>query len=381
MPTLVGRPSAHGAQAGTLAGSIQTRASFDRIRYANCWEDADVLVRALEPLEGARCLSVASAGDNSFSLLARGAASVLAVDLSPAQIALVELKAAAFRALPYEQMLGFLGVRKCGERHALYRDLREALPERARAFWDTRRSDVETGIVHAGRFERYFRVFRRFVLPLIHGPRVVARLQSERSAADREAFYETVWNNRRWRLAFRFFFGRFVMGRLGRDPEFFRYVTTPVAERILERARNALTALPTHDNPYLSYILDGNWRALPDYLLPEHFERIRESLGRLRLFVGSVEEAAASAPPAGLDAFNLSDIFEYMDISAYHAVLRALLPAAAPGARLAYWNMLATRRRPEALADRLVPRADEARALHRGDRAFFYQDFVLEVVR
>ena len=31
------------------SGEIQERASFERIRYANVWEDADVLCRALEP--------------------------------------------------------------------------------------------------------------------------------------------------------------------------------------------------------------------------------------------------------------------------------------------------------------------------------------------
>jgi hypothetical protein len=67
---------------------IQERTSFTRLRYANCWEDAAVLVRGLAPIAGARCLSIASGGDNTFSLLARGATRVLAVDLSPAQIAL-----------------------------------------------------------------------------------------------------------------------------------------------------------------------------------------------------------------------------------------------------------------------------------------------------
>jgi S-adenosylmethionine-diacylglycerol 3-amino-3-carboxypropyl transferase len=99
---------------------IHERARFTRLRYANCWEDADVLVRALAPLEGARCLSIASAGDNSFSLLAAGAAHVLAVDLSPTQIALVALKAAAFRGLDHGALLDFLGVRPSPDRRAVY---------------------------------------------------------------------------------------------------------------------------------------------------------------------------------------------------------------------------------------------------------------------
>ena len=106
---------------------IQERARFAGVRYANCWEDADVLISALAPVAGARCLSIASAGDNSFSLLARGAARVVAIDLSPAQIALVALKAAAFRCLDHDHLLAFLGIRAAENRRAVYGQLRTRL--------------------------------------------------------------------------------------------------------------------------------------------------------------------------------------------------------------------------------------------------------------
>ena len=47
--------------------AIQNRAAFDLVRYANCWEDADILLEALAVKQGDRCLSIASAGDNSSS--------------------------------------------------------------------------------------------------------------------------------------------------------------------------------------------------------------------------------------------------------------------------------------------------------------------------
>src|SRR5262245_44446652 len=60
---------------------IEARARFDYVRYANCWEDADVLAAALEPGPAKRILSIASGGDNSFALAADGA-TVVSVDLS-----------------------------------------------------------------------------------------------------------------------------------------------------------------------------------------------------------------------------------------------------------------------------------------------------------
>jgi S-adenosylmethionine-diacylglycerol 3-amino-3-carboxypropyl transferase len=364
----------------SMSSGVGERADFTGIRYANCWEDAQILGEALAPLDGARCLSVASAGDNSFSLLARGASLVVAADISPAQLHLVELKSAGFRHLSHEELVGFLGVIPSQDRLITYKALRPALSADASAYWDRRGEILRAGVIHCGKFERYFGLFRRWVLPLIHPRPVVRSLEDPRDEGGREAFYEEIWNNRRWRLLFRIFFGKWVMGRLGRDPEFFRYVEGSVSQRILLRARHALTCIPTHDNPYLHYILNGNWEdRLPDYLLPELHEAIRARLDNLRLVLAPVEEAARAEPPRSFDAFNLSDIFEYMDPETYRSRLEALVGAAAPGARLAYWNMLAPRSRPESMADRLEPSDAVARSLLSRDRAFFYQRFVLEV--
>jgi S-adenosylmethionine-diacylglycerol 3-amino-3-carboxypropyl transferase len=52
---------------------IAGRAAFDLIRYAQVWEDADILVDALRPGAGDTVVSIASAGDNALALLAAGA--------------------------------------------------------------------------------------------------------------------------------------------------------------------------------------------------------------------------------------------------------------------------------------------------------------------
>ena len=75
---------------------------------------------------------------------------------------------------------------------------------------------------------------------------------------------------------------------------------------------------------------------------------------------------------------NLSDIFEYMSPDEYRRQLERLCRALAPGGRLAYWNMLAPRRRPEAMADQLRPLTELAARLHLEDKAFFYSAFVVE---
>jgi S-adenosylmethionine-diacylglycerol 3-amino-3-carboxypropyl transferase len=361
-----------------MSARIEERARFDLVRYANVWEDAEVLRAALAPAPGKRLLSIASAGDNAFALLAAGA-EVVAADLSPAQMALVELKRAAIRRLEHAETLAFLGVRQGEDRRAVYELLEHDLTPPAREFWRERLDEVADGVIHHGKFENYFRLFRERVLPLVHRRRTVLGLLAERDEAGRRDYYRRTWDNVRWRLLFRLFFSRFAMGRLGRDPEFFRYVEGSVAERILKRAEHALTVLPTHANPYLEYILRGNFRdSLPLYLRREVFAEVRRSLDRLTLFQGSIEEAARAHRGEGFDGFNLSDIFEYLDAAASAAIYDHLLASARPGARFAYWNMLVPRRLGAARPDRVRTLDAEAEDLFARDLAFFYSAFVLE---
>ena len=70
---------------------IECRVALDFIRYGNCWEDADVLCEALLPADQKRVLSIASAGDNVFALLAEGA-EVVAADLNAVQLACLDLR-------------------------------------------------------------------------------------------------------------------------------------------------------------------------------------------------------------------------------------------------------------------------------------------------
>lgn len=354
------------------------RVLHDFIRYANCWEDAAVLTAALQPGTGKCCLSIASGGDNALALLATGA-SVVAADLNHTQLACLELKAAGFRNLAHSDLLAFLGIRPCDARRSLYAQLRGDLSPAARRFWDDKSAALAAGMIHAGKFEQYFNLFRRSVVPLMHSRAVVAELLAEKDASSRARFYREVWDNRRWRFLFRLFFSRLVMGRLGRDPAFFREVDGPVASRILSRTRYALTELTTHDNPFLTYILTGNFgKALPEYLHPDRHSAIRAGLGRLTLHHGSIADAAEKNAAGGFDGFNLSDIFEYLGEAGGEQMIQRLLACARPGARFAYWNMLAPRRFADRFSGQMRERDDLAAPLHARDRAFFYQAFIVE---
>ena len=362
--------------------TIADTADFSIIRYAQCWEDADVLLEALGIQPGDVCLSICSGGDNTLSLLSRSPRRVIAVDLSAVQTACLELKVAAYRKLAHPEFLELVGAIPSARRRELYARIHGALSSPARAILDSRMDDIDRGIISRGKFEDYFRLFRERLLPLIHPRRRVEALFSPRAAPDRRRFYRDEWNNRRWRLLFRVFFSRLVMGRLGRDPAFFQYVEGRVADRILARTERALTELEPAQNPYLQWITLGRFATvLPHWLRPENFEPIRANLDRLEVRVAPVEVVLGEAGDHTIDRFNMSDVFEYISPDASDHVFENIARTGRSGGRVVYWNMLAPRRSSAHLAHRLRPMTELSERLHRAAKTFFYSALVVEEIR
>ncbi|PRY24866.1 S-adenosylmethionine-diacylglycerol 3-amino-3-carboxypropyl transferase [Aliiruegeria haliotis] len=358
---------------------IADRARFDIIRYAQLWEDADVLVAAMHPGSGQRFLSVCSAGDNALALLTLDPEKVTAVDLSVAQLDCLRLRIGAMRALEQPEFLELMGSRPSDRRGVLLDRALAELPEEARLRWGNLRPEVVAhGAGGVGRFERYFRIFRKRVLPLVHSRRTIDDVFVARPPAERARFLDERFVTWRWTLMLQLFFSRFTMGRMGRDKAFFDHVEGSVAEHVARRIRHAGVTCDPAENPYLHWILKGgHGAALPMPWRPEQYEIIRNRLERVELVHGPLE-ACGNTP---VDGFNLSDIFEYMSPAASEAAYTQLLARATPGARLVYWNMMAPRRVPEALADRVTTLSDLEDTLKQQDKAFFYSDFVIEAAR
>ncbi len=363
-----------------MPSEAAANADFSIIRYAQVWEDADILLEALDIQPDDECLSIASAGDNALAMLARGPRKVVALDLNPSQIACLEVRVAAFRRLDYQEILELVGSIPSERRGKLYQAVRGSLSPETREFWDARPGDIGKGVGQAGKFENYFRIFRDHVMPLVHSRRTIQSLLEPRDLADRRQVYRETWNTWRWRVLFQLFFSRTAMGALGRDPSFFRYVEGSVAEKILGRTKHALTELDPHENPYLQWILTGvHQTALPFYLREENVPLIQQNLDRLEWHLAPLEDYLSRATAGSLSKFNLSDIFEYLSEENTQTLLGRIANAARPGARLAYWNMLAPRRATDASRFRSLDQL--AARLFLQDKAFFYSAFVVEEVR
>jgi S-adenosylmethionine-diacylglycerol 3-amino-3-carboxypropyl transferase len=346
------------------------------LRYANCWEDADILLEGLSLNPGKKILCVASAGDNALAMLSTNPIEILAIDLSPVQLYLTELKKTAFEHLDHGDILTLLGITDNKEgRVSKFAALESKLSTDCRQYWKNNLHMVSAGLIHSGKFESYFRKFRSIFLPLVHTKKQTAELLQQKTDAEQTAYYNRHWNTWRWKLLMNLFFSKVVMGRYGRDPEFLKHVTLSVPEYIRQRSEKHLQSATCTTNYFLHMIFTGKFGSqLPFYLRKENYEAIRSNIRKLKLQQISAEEAIRSAP---YDVYCLSNIFEYFSLEAFTEMIKQHAQHIPQNAQLAYWNLMAPRSFTEALPQ-MFTLHEEAERLSVNDKGFFYSRFIIE---
>ncbi|MCE3295786.1 MAG: S-adenosylmethionine--diacylglycerol 3-amino-3-carboxypropyl transferase [Crocinitomicaceae bacterium] len=360
-----------------MKAELKEKVSFDFIRYANCWEDADILLEALSDRKHTRILSVGSAGDNSFSLLTLNPEQVVAVDVSQPQLYLVELKKAAIQAFDRETCCAFLGFSACETRPELFERLRPLLKPETLDFWQKHLDPLNKGIIHEGKFERYFAYFAHKILPWIHNKKHVSELFRPKSAEEQKAFYEKTWNSWRWRLLFKIFFSKYVMGKYGRDPEFLNEVKVPVGTFIFGKAEQQLSSAAAQNNFILRYNLTGSFGdLLPHYLRAENYDLIKQNIHKLDIFCGYAQDAASVY--GTFSGMNLSNIFEYMPPELFRKTAEELVAMLETNGKIAYWNLMVPRRISEILPEKMQYEEQKSQALSAKDQGFFYNKFIVE---
>jgi len=350
---------------------------FGFIRYANCWEDADILLEGLSPEKNCRLISICSAGDNSFSLLVNEPSEVIAVDVNETQLWLAELKIAAIKNLSREEYLHFAGFRISYDRKETYQKLKNNLSEEAKAYWNYNLTVLDKGIIYNGKFEKYFNFFAKRLIPLMHNKKRRDELFRFKNKESQKAFYSDHWNNRRWRLFFKLFFSKYIMGKFGRDPKFLEQVQMNVSEYIYQKAGAHLSSVAAQDNYMLHFIITGNYgECLPHYAREENYDKIQSNIHRIVLKKGYLQDVAAEN--GKFDGYNLSDIFEYMDEITFRNITTGLISSANPGAKFAYWNLMVPRNISEMCNGVCIRNEKLSAELTKKDKGFFYNCFYID---
>lgn len=355
---------------------LKDKVDFSIIRYANCWEDADVLINSLQVQPNDKILSVASAGDNSLSLLSQKPATIIAADISLPQLHLTTLKKSAFKTLSHSDLLSFLGVTASNTRLDIYNMLRRDLPDSAKSYWDNNTMAIKKGVIHSGKFENYFKLFRKYLLPLVHSQRNVDTLQSKKTELEQKEFFNNKWNTIYWQWLMSIFFSKAILGKYGRDPHFLKHVELATSNYIRSKSEQHLQSVDCQTNYMLHMILKGNYRSyLPHYLRSENYNAIKNNIDRLEIVHADVKDMVKGT---SYNVYNLSNVFEYLSNNEFTALAKEWAKLIPSNAKLAFWNLMVQRSFSEVAGDEYIY-SDICEPIAKSDKGFFYSRFRLEI--
>jgi S-adenosylmethionine-diacylglycerol 3-amino-3-carboxypropyl transferase len=359
-----------------MSAKSQDQVELFELLFGMSWEDPASDRRALAIQPGETLMTVTSGGCNTLTLLLENPAKIYAVDINPAQSYLLELKCAAVRRLDNEALHAFLGLSPCESRVQMFELLRGDLTKAAVDYWVARAEVVRRGVVKAGRYESFVRLFSRAVAVIQGKKRVEGYFRCE-TLEQQQEYFDRKWNTLQWRLLFKFLANKRVLARRGLSADYFKFDdgSASFSESFFRRSKHVLCEVPIGPNYFLSqYLRGGYWseQSVPAYLLPENLSTVRARLDRIEIVTSAAQEWMGGQPDASIDALSLSNICELMSLKETGRLFTEVARSARPGARICFRNLMVPRGVPEDLASRIVLDEALSRDLLAEDRSFVY---------
>ncbi|WP_237154220.1 DUF3419 family protein [Oryzibacter oryziterrae] len=326
--------------------------AFSGLVYPQIWEDPDVDMAALELGPGKSIITIASGGCNVMNYLTASPAKIHAVDLNPAHIALLKLKLTAVRALPgHEAFFRFFGHADEKENTARYdRFVKDALPEDARAYWETRGlmgrrqiSIFTRNIYRYGLLGRFIGITHFLAKAYGKNPRLM--LTAQGLDDQRRLFEENlapVFDSKFVRWLCRM---PVSLYGLGIPPAQYAYLSADaggnVADLLKQRLERLACDFPMEDN-YFAWQAFGRGydradrRAIPRYLAHDSFDTLRANADRVEATQQSMTVRLSEMEAESLDGYVLLDAQDWMTHAQMADLWTEITRTAKPGARVIF---------------------------------------------
>lgn len=370
---------------------------FQNFVYNQIWEDPDVDLEALCLDRASRVVTIASGGCNVLNYLLADPASIVAVDLNPAHIALTRLKLAAVRHLPdHETFFRLFGLADTPLNLRVYaRHLRPHLDAETRAFWEGRAPLIGRRINYFAKGLYRGALLGRFIGAAHRSARLLggdpARLLTATSLEEqRRIFDETIgplFDRKMIRAVCKLPVSFYSLGIPPAQFEALRRDSNgEMVELFRERVRRLACDFPISQN-YFAWQAFGrgydNHRreAVPPYLRTESFPVLRGRADRVDTRLISMTEFLAAEPAESCDAYVLLDAQDWMGPPQLNALWEQICRTARPGARVIFRTAGSESPLPPALAPQFLAPWDydeeRSRALFLRDRSAIYGGFHL----
>jgi S-adenosylmethionine-diacylglycerol 3-amino-3-carboxypropyl transferase len=291
-----------------MESEIKNSIDFSFIRYSIVWEDLHALQNTLQVNTTDRVLCITSAGDNVLGLLLYQPAELHAIDINPAQNALLRLKQEAITRLGYNEFSILAGLQQ-GNRSRLVGKLFPEQDHSEQQQWLENDLLMDKGFIFLGKLERYLAAFQRQYIT--HDVLVRDLLHAEKEQTRTGLFGQLMQPLKR---QFQNYFNNDNMGNRGRDPRMLKYVQVNTGDHFFNKLQQKCAARQLLNNPFVTYFLNGNFTrdALPPYLQPENFNQLKKSVHLIKTIDSDLESYLTSVEAGQYTKASLSNIFEYV---------------------------------------------------------------------
>jgi len=349
---------------------------LSKLIFTHNWEDPAMDERALNIQEGDTVFTITSGGCNTLGFLRFNPAKVFCVDINPAQNHLMELKKAAFKKLDYETFSAFIGLKESGKRISFYNILRRELSKEAQQFWDENQSAIERGLIMNGRYERFVKIAGR-LLRILQGNNKTKTFFTLNSLNEQKIFFDSKWDNRRWRWIFKTMFNKKRLAKKGLVADYFHFDdgSSSFSESFYKRASHVMKDIPVQSNYFLQLYFLGHYadnENIPEYLKQENYASIEKNIQKVCPVSADSKYWLEQQPANMFNAFALSNICELMDDKDTHKLFSEVIRTAKPGARIIFRNLMIPREVPEDQQNCIIKNEELSKELQQQDRSFVY---------
>lgn len=347
-----------------------------KLVFTQNWEDPESDHAALRIKRNDSVMAITSGGCNVLGFLLFDPAVIYSIDINPAQSYLLELKIAAIKALDFEEFISFAGLREPDKHMHLYEKLKPLLSEEAVLFWSRHDELLTKGFIMTGKYERFIKLAGRFI-NMLQGKKRVLGLFTAKSKKEQEAYFDMVWNTKRFHYLFKILFNKRMLAKRGLVADYFHFDdgSKSFAESFYNRSKKAFRDIPLKGNYFVSLYLLGKYQndtEVPAYLKKENYTIIKSRVDRIKINTAEAQNWIDTMPAKSIDCFALSNICELMSEKETNRLFSSVYRTALDGARVIFRNLMIPRDVPDELEKLIVKDEVLSNHLYDNDRSFVY---------
>jgi S-adenosylmethionine:diacylglycerol 3-amino-3-carboxypropyl transferase len=354
------------------------------IFFAQVREDSLVERKLMNLFKPESVLVIGSGGCTAFSILNEDVKNVVVIDQNPVQCALIELKKAAIEFLTREEFLAFIGEKPSSTRQEVFEKVKGKLSPDACLFWEKNISLISTGINQCGVTERFYRFIGKNILHQLYGEEIWNQLFSCKSIEEQKQLYEQYFTSELWKTAVRMLLSK--TSHLAFFPAFMfeQANENDFGEFFLQQFEKEVQTKLMFNNYFLSQLLFSRYlyeveNGLPYYLTEEGYEKTKQYLHRMTVVTKPLQHFLTENH--SFDAFFLSNIFDWADVSQRKEICEAILIGRTKGAVLLYRNMLSRASLPDRFMESFDVNEELSMELESTERSMMYQKITAGHIR